>query len=219
MNLNKIGSVKGKNILFLQGPMGAFFAKLEKLFLDQGANTYRIGFNVGDYLFALKHDYTPYRGTLEAWQAFVTEYIQRMSIEMIMLFGDCRSYQSIAIYAAKKLGVEVMVFEEGYIRPDYITMERYGVNDYSLLPKDPGFYNAITLKELPKPRDAAASSFRLARSVIVYYGVSNLFAWRYPHYQHHRSFNAKKELYLWIRNIVRKGLYVYQERDVLTEVT
>ncbi len=149
MNLNKLGSVKDKNILFLQGPMGYFFAKLEKRFLDAGARTCRIGFNVSDYFFASKHAYTPYRGEPEEWPAFIEAYLEGKKIDMIFLFGDCRYYQSAAIYAAKNIGIEVFVFEEGYIRPDYITMERYGVNDYSQLSKDPEFYRKLKLKKKP----------------------------------------------------------------------
>ncbi len=218
MNLNKICSVKDKNILFLQGPMGSFFAKLEKMFLERGANTFRIGLNAGDYLFALKHAYTPYRDTLEAWPDFITGYLQEKKIDMIFLFGDCRLYQSVAIYAAKNLGVEVMVFEEGYIRPNYITMERYGVNDYSHLPRDPEFYRALELKERPSALSVESSGFLLSYSAVLYYTYANIFSWRYPYYQHHRSFSAYKELKLAARNLYRKYLYAYQERNECEKV-
>ena len=218
MNLNKIGRVHGKNILFLQGPMGDFFKQLEQRFLAAGAQIYRIGFNVGDYFFSLKERYTPYRGTIEAWPAFVSSYMVDNQIDMIFLFGDCRYYQSTAIYAAKNLDIEVFVFEEGYIRPDYITMERYGVNDYSRLPKDPNFYQGLELKVLVQPKDSAHSGFKQGYSTIMYYLLGNLFSWRYPHYKHHRSFSAKQELYLLLRNMVRKVLYAYKERHLLEKV-
>lgn len=137
---------------------------------------------------------------------------------MIFLFGDCRYYQSVAINAAKNMGIEVFVFEEGYIRPDYITMERYGVNDYSQLSKDPEFYRKLKLKKTPSPKPTYTSGYKQGYSAIVYYMLANLFSWRYPHYRHHRDFNAPKELYLGLRSITRKYLYAYQERDVLKDV-
>lgn len=218
MNLNEIGSVSGKNILFLQGPMGPFFAKLEKLFLEAGASTYRIGFNAGDYFFAYKHAYTPFRGKSEAWPDFIDDYLKEHQIEMIFLFGDCRFYQSSAIVAAKRRDIDVFVFEEGYIRPDYITLERYGVNDYSRIPHDPAFYRALELTEQPSPKPAHASGFKLAYSAVAYYAVANLFSWRYPHYRHHRDFSASREFCRALRNIVRKYIYAYTERGVLEKV-
>ena len=218
MNLNKIGSIRGKKVLFLQGPMGAFFAQLERRFLAAGAETFRIGFNVGDYFFSAKHAYTPYRGTPDAWPEFITLFLQEHKIDMIFLFGDCRYYQSTAIYAAKSSGIEVFVFEEGYIRPDYITMERYGVNDYSLLPRDPKFYRNLEFKELPPPQETNASAIKMGYSAIIYYILGDFFSWRYPHYIHHRSLDAKKELYLLLRNAVRKYWYKLQERGIEEKV-
>ena len=218
MNLNKIRSIRGKNILFLQGPMGAFFAQLERRFSAAGAQTFRIGFNVGDYFFSAKQAYTPYRGTPGAWPKFIALFLQEYQIEMIFLFGDCRYYQSTAIYAAKNSGIEVFVFEEGYIRPDYITMERYGVNDYSLLSRDPEFYRALETKEDLSPRNTESSGFKLGYSVVAYYLLGALFSWRYPHYEHHRNFDASQELYVGLRNVVRKFKYRQQERGVVDMV-
>ncbi len=218
MNLNKIGSVKNKNILFLQGPMGSFFARLEKIFFNAGAKTHRIGFNVGDYFFAFKHNYLPYRDTPENWPQFIKSYLKEEKIDIIFLFGDCRYYQSTAIYAAKNLKVEVFVFEEGYIRPDYVTMERYGVNDYSQIPKDASFYRKLEVTELNKVSPAKTSSFRLKYSATIYYILADFLAYRYPYYRHHRDLNAPKELYLWIRSLIRKVLYRYKERGILNDI-
>ncbi len=218
MNLNKIRSIRGKNILFLQGPMGAFFAQLERRFSAAGAQTFRIGFNVGDYFFSAKQAYTPYRGTPDDWPEFIALFLQEYQIEMIFLFGDCRYYQSTAIYAAKNSGIEVFVFEEGYIRPDYITMERYGVNDYSLLSRDPVFYRDLKPKELLHPQNTETSGMKMGYSAIIYYLLGDFFSWRYPHYVHHRSFDSKKELYLLLRSAVRKYRYKFQERGIVDMV-
>ena len=218
MNLNKITNVKNKNLLFLQGPMGSFFADLNKIFLKAGAQTHRIGLNVGDYFFSSKHNYVPYRGTPANWPDFIKTYLNDNKIDIIFLFGDCRYYPATAIYAAKNLGIEVFVFEEGYIRPDYITMERYGVNDYSQLPKDANFYRELPYKELPLPNKTYTSSIKLKYSAIVYYILADFFSWRYPYYTHHRELNAWKELYFGLRSGVRKYLYAYKERGIVDKV-
>ena len=219
MNLNKIGCIRDKNILFLQGPMGLFFAKLEKLFYKAGANTFRIGLNAGDYFFSSHHSFTPFRGRPEEWMEFISAFLEEQQIDKLFLFGDCRSYQSIAIEAAQQLNVEVFVFEEGYIRPDYITLERSGVNDYSSIPKDPAFYREIVLKSLPSPEPVKTSRFAQANSAALYYALANLFSWRYPHYKHHRDFSFFTELYFGARSLVRKFFYARNERGVSEKIS
>ncbi|MET5116120.1 capsular biosynthesis protein, partial [Burkholderia pseudomallei] len=58
----------------------------------------------------------------------------------VLLFGDCRAIHRPIHEIARASGVRVHVFEEGYVRPLWITMERHGVNGRSLLPRDPGYY-------------------------------------------------------------------------------
>lgn len=129
--MNKVGSVEGKHILFLQGPMGFFFKKMDMAFRKRGASTYKIGLNMGDWFFSCRDNYTPFREDPKVWDLFIESFLKKNKIDKIFLFGDCRFYQSVALNIAYANGVEVFVFEEGYIRPHYITMEKYGVNDYS----------------------------------------------------------------------------------------
>src|SRR5690606_41253756 len=46
----------------------------------------------------------------------------------------------LACRTAKMMNVEVGVFEEGYMRPDYLTLDEGGVNGHSKIPKNPEFY-------------------------------------------------------------------------------
>lgn len=82
------------------------------------------------------------------WPAFLSEVIDVHAIDAVMLFGDCRAYHRIAHEIAKERRLEVGVFEEGYIRPDCITLERDGVNGNSTLPDNPIFY----LNKVPSGR-------------------------------------------------------------------
>ncbi|WP_338073070.1 hypothetical protein [Halochromatium salexigens] len=45
------------------------------------------------------------------------------------------------------------MFEEGYLRPDYITVEEGGANRFSSLPRDPAYYRAY---RPPQPEVAKA---------------------------------------------------------------
>ncbi len=206
--MNKIGDIKGKNILLLQGPMGDFFKKLDNAFRKMGAKTYKIGFNAGDFIFSNWDNYTPYRkraGT--QWKKFIRKFMEEKKIDKIFLFGDCRHYQSIAIKVALEMDIDVFVFEEGYIRPDYITMEKWGVNDYSHLSRDANFYRKLDRIDIKKPKPAHQSKLKMVYSATLYYALSNLFYFRYPYYIHHREFSAVKEFFYGVRGAIRKLYY------------
>ena len=210
--MNRIGKIREKNILLLQGPMGDFFKKLDSVFRKQGARTFRIGFNVGDFFFSHSDNYHPFRDRKENWEKFIAAFIDRHRIDMIFLFGDCRYYQSITVRVAYEKGLDVFVFEEGYVRPHYITMERWGVNDYSRISRKAGFYRHLSLREPPHPLHARQSKTKMIVSATIYYALSNLFSFRYPHYHHHRDFSAIKEAFYGIRGAIRKLYYPLIDR-------
>jgi capsular polysaccharide export protein len=211
----KLGEIENKNILLLQGPIGFFFKKIGKQFTRKGAKVYRIGLNAGDELFASREYYTPYRGKPEEWYDFIFHFLTEHKIDKIFIFGDCRYYQSLAVSAADTLGVEVFVFEEGYLRPHYITLERHGVNDYSLIPREPKFYKKIHLKDIPQAKYATPNPISNWSIVIAYYFVAKLFKFRYPYYRHHRNFSAIQEFFFGTRSLIRKVLYTQLDKKFM----
>ncbi|SFV65346.1 Capsular polysaccharide export system protein KpsS [hydrothermal vent metagenome] len=216
--MNSVGSVKNKNVLLLQGPMGSFFKKLDKLLKQNGATTYKIGFNAGDSFFSNHYNYIPYRDTKENYRAFIAKFLEEKKIDVIFLFGDCRYYQSISIQEAKALNIKVFVFEEGYIRPHYITMEKYGVNDFSTISRSADFYKKIQLSKEPEAVDTKNSQFKMIISAILYYLSANIFSFRYPHYEHHRDFSAVKEAFFGLRSLFRKLTYPFYEKKYLPKI-
>jgi len=219
--LDIVGDVKGKNILLLQGPMGNFFNTLDQKFMKLGAITFRIGLNAGDEFFADARHYTPFKGRIEEWKNFIKQFYQTHAIDMIFVFGDCRFYQSKAIKVAKKHGVQVFVFEEGYVRPDFITLEENGVNDNSSLPREREFYDALEYHDKmecnSKNIKHIGNTYKeMALQAVLYYIVGNFFFFKYPHYQHHRTYSAILEAFYGVRNFLRKYKYKIFERDAQT---
>ena len=198
--------------------MGNFFNYLDHKFMKLGATTFRIGLNAGDEFFADARHYTPFKGRIEEWESFITHFLKRHSIDKLFVFGDCRFYQSKAIEIAKSLKIEVFVFEEGYIRPDFITLERDGVNDNSSLPRERTFYDALNYHDKmecnSKNIHPVGNTYKeMALQAIAYYVVGNLFSYKYPHYQHHRTFSALLEAFYGVRNFIRKQKYKFIERN------
>jgi len=213
--VHSIGNTYQKNILLLQGPVGFFFKKLDKIFRSKGAKTYRIGLNSGDEFFSYKDNYTGYKGKPKDWENFIASYLKDHRIDKVFLFGDCRFYQSVIVKVAMALHIEVFVFEEGYIRPHYITLEKYGVNEYSRISRRPEFYQQIKLIDLPTPKSVTPNPVCNWSIVIIYYFVARLLRFKYPYYRHHRNFSATGEFFFGIRSLLRKVIYTHRDKKLL----
>lgn len=195
-------------ILLLQGPMGPFFTRYRNYLRSRGARVWKINFNGGDWLNYHGADVINYRGTMEAWPQFLSQTLKAHRITRIVLFGDCRWYHQEAVKIAQDAGIRISVFEEGYIRPDFITFEEGGVNGFSSLPRDPGFYT----KRFLAPKEAkvlpAGTRFRrMALSAMAYYLASTCLRPYFWHYQHHKSFSIWRQSAIWLRSGFRKLLY------------
>ena len=123
-----------RRFLFLQGPHGPFFHRLARMLEAAGARVWRVGFNAGDRAFWFgAAGYIPYRGTPEAWPDALEAILSDHAITDIVLYGDTRPIHAQAVAAARARGLTVHVFEEGYLRPFWVTYERGGSNGHSRL--------------------------------------------------------------------------------------
>ena len=153
-----------------------------------GAAVHRININAGD-----RYDWgvggTDYRGDFSNWASFLDGFLRMHGITDVLLFGDCRPYHHAARGVAMMRGIDVHVLEEGYIRPDWMTLEPEGVNGRSTLPRDIQWYRSIAAT-LP-PDEAlptiTASFRRRVRDSYWYYHHVFFGRWRYPHFRNHRS--------------------------------
>ena len=192
--------------LFLQGQISRFFAELGAALQQRGHYVHRINFNAGDHRFWPLPGAVDFRGRPEDWPAFLAERLEHWQITDLVLFGDCRPLHRAAIAQARVRGLRVQVFEEGYLRPDYITLEEGGVNGHSALPRDPAAYlrAAAELPEPPAAQPIPASFGRRALDDIHYNLSASLGAARYPHYRTHRPWNPLSEYAVGARRLPLK---------------
>ncbi len=123
-----------RGFLFLQGPHGPFFSGLARMLRSSGADVWRVGFNAGDQAFWFdKPSFVPFHETTEDWPDTLTTLISDKGITDIVLYGDTRPIHARAVEVARDTGVMVHVFEEGYLRPWWVTYERSGSNGNSRL--------------------------------------------------------------------------------------
>jgi len=207
-----------ENVLLLQGPMGNFFKKLDDFLRAQNYLTYIIGFNLGDYFYSNKDNYFAFKGKKEDWEQYIRNFLKKKQIDKIVLFGDCRFYQKKTIQIAKKMNIDTYVFEEGYIRPNFVTFEKWGVNNFSLIPRKKEFYEKTDIKLDLKIKPVNFSYYKMAKSATIYYLLAYFGKFLYPYYEHHRDLNPYKEFFYGIRNFYRKYKYKYIERNLLSKI-
>jgi capsular polysaccharide export protein len=190
-------------VLMLQGLMGPLFRKLGQGLTAAGHEVHKINFNGGDRAFWRLPNGIDYRGSLDDWPHWLEQLIRQRGITDVTLFGDCRDHHMPAIRLCRALGVPVHVFEEGYIRPDWVTLELGGVNGHSSLPRDPAWYRetAAMLRPVPPHAQVPSSFRRRATEGLLYNAADVLTRWYYPHWTNHRPWHPLVEALGWWRKL------------------
>jgi len=197
-----------RNFLFLQGVASRFFSRLGQELAARGHGVRRINFNGGDRLFWRLPGAVDYRSDLQHWPEFFEDKLDLWNVTDVILFGDCRPLHKVAIEIARRHCVSVHVFEEGYLRPYWITLERDGVNANSPMPRDPNWFFAAAQRLPPfRPGRPVHTSFRRRAWEDIAYNFSTVFmAWRYPGFRTHRPWHPFVEYAGWSGRFARKLL-------------
>jgi capsular polysaccharide export protein len=195
-----------RTVLLLQGLMGPLFRRLGQGLMRAGHEVYKINFNGGDRLFWRLPNGIDYRGSLRDWPQWLQRVIRDKGVTDVVLFGDCRDHHMLAIRVCRALRVPVHVFEEGYIRPDWVTLELGGVNGHSSLPRDPVWYRetAAALPPVPPHAQVPSSFRRRAAEGLVYNLADVLTRWCYPGWSNHRPWHPLVEGIGWWRKLSRR---------------
>jgi len=214
-----MGSAPGadKVFLFLQGPHGPFFYQLSKVLRTAGAKVLKVGFNAGDKAFWRDAtSYIPFTDSLENWASSVTQLFEDHGVSDIVLYGDTRQVHAEAIRAARLAGIHVHCFEEGYLRPYWVTYERGGVNGYSRLCElsVDDMRRELANRDLDLP-DAPARWGDMRHHA--FYGA--LYHWHilfrnraYRNYRTHRDISVLQEFRLHFRSLLSIPLHALQRR-------
>lgn len=202
-----MGDAPVKTFLFLQGPHGPYFSMLAAALCDKGHRALRININGGDKLDWIG-EATDYRGTLKNWPLFFDDFVVREHVTDLILYGDCRPYHASAHGMAQLRGVHVHVVEEGYIRPDFLTLQDDGVNGNSTLPLDPQWYldQADGLPNYDPNLPQVPSTFRMRAHNTMRNGLMSAIMRPYfPFYRTHRPHSFMIESIGWAGKLVRRG--------------
>jgi capsular polysaccharide export protein len=184
-----------RSFLFLQGVASPFFAQLADRLAADGCPVFRVNFNAGDWLGWGRRPAWNFRGALAGLREFLERRIGARGITDLVLFGDRRPVHLPALALARERGLRTHVFEEGYFRPYWVTLERGGVNGNSRLPRDPAWYMraGAALPDYGDGRAFAASLPARAWHDAAYHLAGLVNPLLFPRYRTHWPYNAAVE--------------------------
>lgn len=211
---------EGRRFLFLQGPHGPFFHRLGAMLRQAGAEVWRVGFNFGDRVFWPEAaSFLPYHGRPEDWPGAITALLAEKQVTDLVLYGDTRPIHAQAIAAARAAGVEIHVFEEGYLRPWWVSYERGGANGHSRLMQTSLAQMRAAMADQPQDLPNAPARWGDMRAHIFWGAVYHFFVLvggrAFPAFRPHRSLTVLQEFRLHLRRLALTPLHAL-ERAVAT---
>jgi capsular polysaccharide export protein len=203
--------------LFLQGPHGPFFWRLGRMLRAAGAEVWRVGFNQGDAAFwpGPAH-YIPFTDDHALWPARFEALIAEKGATDIVLYGDTRFIHAEAVKIARAAGLGIHVFEEGYLRPFWITYERGGSNGNSRLMEMSVAAMQKVLADAERDIPEAPAHWGDMRHHVFYGALYHFFVmfWnrRYKGFRPHRALPVTKEFRLYLQRLLLMPFLALERR-------
>ena len=214
-------STDGRVFLFLQGPHGPFFHQLGRMLRRAGVPVWRVGFNAGDRAFwPDRGSFIPFEGTPANWPGTVERLLTERGITDLVLYGDARPIHAQAVAAARARNLRIHVFEEGYLRPYWVTYERNGANGNSRLMQMPVAQMQAALNNTDTEAPLPPSHWGDMRQHIFYGALYHWFVMfrngAFRNFRPHRDLPVTREFLLYLRRLVFMPVH-WAGRVVATE--
>lgn len=127
---------KARVVLMLQGHPSPFWGELRDHLVAGGHRVVKVHFCLADEVFWRGRPALKYRGRFRDWETWLGALIDREGITDILYFADRLPYHAVAQEVGNPRGVRCWAIEFGYLRPDWLTMERDGMGARSRFPKE-----------------------------------------------------------------------------------
>ncbi len=214
------GTVSPRVFLFLQGPSSPLFAEIARKLEVAGGRCIRINLNAGDRISWRRPNAFNYRGDFDGWRAYVRRLIEVEGTTDMILHGEERPYHRVAIEEAHRAGVRVNVVEMGYLRPDWVTLERDGLSSNSHFPVDAA-HILEAASDLPEPdwtRRFSQTFLAEALYDLAYYLPTVFLGFLYPGYRRHGLYHPLMEYAGWLRRLPSSGRRVREAESVIEDL-
>nr|WP_246451069.1 capsular biosynthesis protein [Rhizobium paranaense] len=191
----------------MQGPSSPLFMEIARRLETAGHRCIRINLNPGDWIFWRRRGAYNYRGGFAGWRSYVRRRIEADKVTDVILLGEERPYHQVAIEEARRRAASISVVEMGYLRPDWVTLERDGMSSNSHFPVDP-LYIVQAAASLAEPdwTRRFSHSFLAEATYDLLYNLPSAFLWfLYPGYRRHALYHPLVEYAGWLRRLPSSG--------------
>ena len=191
---------KASSVLLLQGPVGPFFDRLALWLQAKGKRVNRVVFQAGDAFDCQVLKPHVYRNAAQHWGAHLAQLVTQLQVDCIVLFGQSRQHHAVARDWAQSVKLPVVVLEEGYFRPGFITMELGGVNGYSRCLTQYVWQPSPDQPQGIEPDISPWHFQKMAWHASRHYAAMHLRSADFSNYQHHRNANPYHYAKYWMRS-------------------
>ena len=209
-----------RTYLFLQGPHGSFFRELGLALQRAGHRVLRVNICGGDVVDWHSREAVWYQGRTTDWSGWIGDLMRREGVTDLLAFGDWRPLHREAILVARLRNIRVWAFEEGYLRPHYITMEEGGVNGNSMLPHSPALLRELAESHPAPPSPVAVQNPLSARvwKAIAYYAGTIFLRPFFPCFRTHRPQSAVSEVWGWFLRVLTRRTWERRSAESVREI-
>jgi len=131
-----------RRFLLVTLPAGPFGNYLDRALRARGATAVRVVMNGGELFDWIGGRETAwFKGPRDGFAPWVERRLRTGGFTDVVVFNDVNPYSQETLHAARALGLNTWILENGYQRPDWVTIETEGVNARSGLPRDPAAYD------------------------------------------------------------------------------
>ncbi len=206
-------------VLLLMGPIGSFFSRLAEYLRMGGVPVWKVSFPLHEFGYS-NRERLAYDGAMDDFQNFLIEQIESKGIRHLFMYGDFIDPHRLAIELVQKLNaqperrhkLDAWVFELGYIRPNYVSLERECCNARSSLNRPAAFYRSLPdVNTIPQRSAKAELRWRKCWKMptFVLHAFSSYHIIKGPHKLQPRP----SYLIAQLHGLIRKYIYQMTERE------
>lgn len=170
----------GRRFLIASAPFGPFSRDMAAAIEGAGGEVRRLILNMGDLLDWRRSGGRVHRERLELFRTALPGWIGTFTD--VIVFGDTSAHARAVLDAAREEGLRTWILENGYFRPDWITLERHGVNAEGCSPSRPDAYEGVVARE-PRPVPVGRILPWHVTHISLYYFVELMGRPAFPHFR------------------------------------